>query len=334
MTNIFVTGGAGYIGGFTSRALVAAGHQVTVFDDLSAGNKAALPAGAKFVQGDIGDSDAVKNALASGDFDAAIHFAASIEAGESMVNPRRFYENNVFGSITFFNSLLDYAKNRDKPLPVVFSSTAATYGMPKSVPIPEDADKEPVNVYGQTKLVVEGALQAYSRAYGMRSISLRYFNACGADPSGEYGESHDPESHLIPNALKAAVEKRPMNVFGTDYDTPDGTCIRDYVHVADLASAHIAAVEALLGGAETNAYNVGLGSGFSVTEVLDVIEKVTGEPLQRNLMDKRAGDPAVLVADSSRLKNELGWTPRFTDLQEIVNTAWSWHNKHPHGYNA
>lgn len=334
MAKIFVTGGAGYIGGFTVRALLEAGHDVTAFDNLSAGHRAAVPAPATLIEGDTGNAEAVRSALATDEFDAAIHFAASIEAGESMVDPRRFYQNNVTGGINFIDTLLDSPRSDGSIIPLVFSSTAAVYGMPDQVPISEDAPKKPVNVYGETKLVVERVLDSYGNAYGLRSIVLRYFNACGADPGGAYGESHDPETHLIPNALRAAIGGTQMKVFGTDYDTPDGTCLRDYVHVIDLASAHVLAVEALVAGASSNAYNIGLGSGFSVSEVLDVADKVTGKAVERNVLPRRVGDPAVLVADSSRLKAELGWAPRFTDLESIVSSAWEWHRRHPTGYDA
>lgn len=332
MSKIFVTGGAGFIGSATVRTLVSEGNEVTVLDDLSAGFAASLPAGVKLIQGDIADTKLIKEILSSDSFDAVIHFAASIEAGESMIDPSRFYNNNVIGGIRLIDAIVESKKADGSLIPLVFSSTAAVYGMPEQSPIPEDAKKAPINVYGETKLAVELVLQAYSNAYGLCSISLRYFNACGADPSGEFGESHDPETHLIPNALKSAISGNPMNVFGTDYDTPDGTCIRDYIHIIDLASAHALAVAALIEGAGTNAYNIGLGSGFSVAEVLDVVDKVTDKKLVRNLHDRRAGDPAVLVADSSRLKADLGWTPQFTDLEEIVATAWQWHQKHPTGY--
>jgi UDP-glucose 4-epimerase len=331
MANILVTGGAGYIGGFTTRALSASGHTVTVFDDLSAGHTAAIPEGIRFIQGNTGDAEAIRKVLTQNPFDAIIHFAAFIEAGESMVEPRRFYANNVVGGINLLDAILDTAGNND-PIPLVFSSTAAVYGMPKEVPISESASKSPVNVYGDSKLALEHVMDAYDRAYGLRAIRLRYFNACGADPSGEYGESHANETHLIPNALKAANNGTPMHIFGTDYDTPDGTCIRDYVHVADLANAHILAVEALINGAPSNQYNVGLGSGFSVSQILDVVDKVTGKTIQRNLQSRRAGDPAVLVADSSRLQAELGWKPQYNDVETIVATAWEWHRNHPNGY--
>lgn len=333
MAKILVTGGAGYIGSMTVRSLIDAGHSVTVFDNLSSGHTQALPDSVPVVQGDIADGGKITDLIRSEGFEALVHFAAFIEAGESMTNPRRFYENNVVGGLRLANAVLDAADGESSnAIPIVFSSTAAVYGMPKSTPIAEAADKEPVNVYGETKLAVERVLQSYSNAYGLRSISLRYFNACGADPSGELGEDHSPESHLIPNALKAAIEERAMKIFGSDYETSDGTCVRDYIHVADLASAHVLAVEALLAGATTNVYNIGLGSGFTVLEVLDAIDSVTGVPLQREFLDRRPGDPAVLVADSSRLKSELGWSPRFTSLTDIVATAWEWHRKYPNGF--
>ncbi len=325
---IFVTGGAGYIGGFTVRKLLAAGYDVTVFDNLSAGHVEAVPQGASLVVGDLTDPLALKAALAAEPLVAVVHFAGAIEAGQSMTHPTRFYRNNVVASL----NLIDELVATGTPTPIVFSSTAAIYGNPERFPILETDAKEPVNVYGDTKLDFEKSLRAYDSAYGLRSISLRYFNACGADVNGEIGEAHRSETHLIPLALSALMNGQPIKVFGTDYDTEDGTCIRDYVHVEDLADAHVHAVAALIAGASSNAYNVGLGTGFSVAQVLDAIDRVTGQTVQREFHERRAGDPAALVADSSRLKQELGWSPNFTTLDAIVETAWKWHSSHPDGY--
>ncbi len=325
---LLVTGGAGYIGSHTVRQLAAAGHEVVVLDNLSAGHQAALPAGMTLVQADLTDFDAVKATLAAQQPDAVVHFAALIEVGESMMAPGRYYRNNVVGSLNLLQAIVETRK-----IPIVFSSTAAVYGDAETVPIPEDAPKAPTSVYGETKLMTEQMLAAFERAHGLRSVRLRYFNVCGALPGGAIGEDHPNKTHLIELALLTALGQRDhMTVFGTDYPTGDGTCVRDYIHVLDLADAHVLAVNALAGGAESTVYNVGLGHGFSVQQVLDAVDDVVGTPIKREIGARRAGDPPSLVADSARIRSELGWTPKFTDLREIIRTAWDWHRTHPHGF--
>jgi len=332
MSRILVTGGAGYIGSHTVRHLLAAGHAVVVIDDLSAGHRAAVPDGVPLAVADIADGPAVSGVLAEHRPEAVIHFAGSIEAGESMTDPRRFYANNVVGSLSLANALVD-AANGAEPVPVVFSSTAAVYGEPAVVPIREDSPKEPTNVYGETKLAFERILAAYDRAYGLRSVCLRYFNACGAGADGTIGADHRMKTHLLTVAMLTALGKREaVKVLGTDYPTPDGTGIRDYIHVDDLASAHVLALGSLFAGGSSTAYNVGVGQGFSVQEVLDAVDRVVGRPVRREYAPRRVGDPARLVADSSKIQRGLGWHPAHTDLDEIVASAWRWHSTHPDGY--
>ncbi|WP_221091506.1 UDP-glucose 4-epimerase GalE [Deinococcus aquaedulcis] len=326
---LMVVGGAGYIGSHTVRQLRRAGHDVTVFDNLSSGHAAALPDDVVLVQGDLLDGDAVKAALVAHQPDAVIHFAALIEVGESMRAPGRYYRNNVVGSLNLLQAIAETRK-----IPLVFSSTAAVYGTTDAVPIPEDAPLHPESVYGETKLMTERMIHAFHVAHGLPYTILRYFNVCGAAPEGDIGEAHQSKSHLIEMAaLTALGQREKMLIFGDDYPTPDGTCIRDYVHVQDLADAHVLAVEALARGERTaGTYNVGLGHGFSVKEVLDAFDAVAGTPLPRELAPRRAGDPPRLVADATRIRQDLGFTPRFTDLQEIVQTAWNWHKAHPHDF--
>jgi UDP-glucose 4-epimerase len=332
MARILVTGGAGYIGSHTLRHLLDAGHEPIVFDDLSAGHRAAVPANVPIVVANTADSVGLAAVIETHHPDAVIHFAGSIEAGESMTDPRRFYANNVVGALTVVDALVDAAKGKT-PIPVVFSSSAAVYGEPTVTPLSEDTPTEPTNVYGETKLVFERVLTAYDRAYGMRSASLRYFNACGAREDGTIGPDHRMKTHLLTLAMLTALGQRDsVHVMGTDYATPDGTCIRDYIHVDDLASAHVVALDALFSGAPTAAYNVGVGRGYSVFDVLDGVDRVIGRPLPRTLGPRRPGDPANLVADSSKIQTELGWRPRYLDFDAIVETAWRWHSTHPHGY--
>lgn len=333
MSKLLVTGGAGYIGSHTVRALRQAEHDVVVLDNFTSGHLAALPNGVAVVQADLLDAEAVRRALRDHQPDAVIHFAALIEVGQSMADPRRFYRNNLLGSLNLADALLDTRTANNTPVPVVFSSTAAVYGESDVIPIPEDAPKRPSSVYGETKLTFEHVLAAYDRAYGLPHMNLRYFNVSGALESGEIGEAHPNKTHLIELALLTALGQRSsMKIFGTDYPTPDGTCVRDYIHVVDLAQAHVLAVQALLDGAPSTAYNVGLGRGFSVKEVLDAADRVVGQPIPRELAPRRAGDPAFLVADSSRIQAELGWSPQYTDLERIIETAWRWHKSHPHGF--
>ena len=332
MGRILVTGGAGYIGSHTLRHLLAAGHEPVVLDDFSAGHRGAVPGHVPIVEASTVDSAAVSKALADHRPDAVIHFAGSIEAGESMTDPRRFYANNLTAGLALLDALVD-AAGGGTPVPVVFSSSAAIYGDPVTVPITEDAPTAPTNVYGETKLAFERVLAAYDRAYGMRSVALRYFNACGAAADGSIGPDHRMKTHLMTIAMLTALGQRDaVLVMGTDYPTPDGTGIRDYIHVDDLASAHVLAIDALSAGAPSTAYNVGVGRGFSVQEVLDAVDRVVGRPVPRRVAPRRAGDPAHLVADSSRIQAELGWAPHYTDLDAIAATAWRWHSSHPNGY--
>ena len=332
MTTVFVTGAAGYIGSHTTHQLLAAGMDVVAFDNLSSGHQGALPAEVPLVEGDLADGGAVAAALAAHRPDAVIHFAGSIEAGESMTDPRRFYANNLTNGLNLVDAMVDAAGD-GPPVPMVFSSSAAVYGEPDDTAVAEDAPTEPTNVYGETKLAFERVLAAYDGAYGLRSLSLRYFNACGAQAGGEIGADHRHKTHLVTLALLTALGQREaMSVFGTDYPTPDGTCVRDYIHVDDLASAHVLGVRALLEGAATTACNVGVGRGFSVTEVLDAVDRVTGGQLDRRLCPRRAGDPAALVADATRIGKTLGWAAAYTGLDDIIATAWAWHRTHPHGY--
>jgi UDP-glucose 4-epimerase len=328
MPCILVTGGAGYIGSHTVRHLLDAGFYVVVVDNLSTGHRAAVPAEVPLVELALGDAEGLRGVLRDHSPDAVIHFAGSIEAGESMTDPRRFYANNVVTSVNLVDAVVDTGV-----IPVVFSSSAAVYGEPGRSPVAETDRTEPTNVYGETKLAFERVLTAYDRAYGLRSISLRYFNACGARPDGSIGADHRNKTHLVTLAMLAALGQRDgIAVFGTDYPTPDGTCIRDYIHVDDLASAHVLALEALFAGAATTAYNVGVGSGFSVKEVLDSADRVTGVPVVRRLSPRREGDPSMLVADSSKIQRELGWIATYKDLDNIMTTAWLWHRTQPNGF--
>ncbi len=312
---VLVTGGAGYIGSHVVRALHRAGHDALVFDNLSRGFER-LVRGYKLVQGDIGDRGAVLHSVRG--CDAVMHFAAFALVGESVENPRLYYNNNVEKALVLLNASLEAGVRR-----FIFSSSCAVYGVPESMPITEDAPKDPVNPYGTTKLLLENALASYSRAFGLRYVALRYFNACGADENGECGELHDPETHLIPNALRAAAGEQPLQLFGSDYPTPDGTCIRDYIHVSDLADAHLAALEYLAGGGQSQALNLGTGRGTSNREIVAEVERVTGRCLPVDIAPRRPGDPPILFADPTRAANVLGWRAK-RDLTNITTTAWNW----------
>ncbi len=313
---VLVTGGAGYIGATTAAALLEAGHEVVVVDDLSRGHREAVPQDARFVEADITDPEVIDPVVAQGSFDACLHFAALIEAGESMQAPERFFRVNTGGSAVLLEALLRHGVGR-----FVLSSTAAVYGEPDEVPITEDAALEPSNAYGESKLLVERMLAWHHRIHGLKTASLRYFNAAGA-VTGR-GERHDPETHLIPLVLQVARGQREhIKIFGTDYPTPDGTCVRDYIHVADLADAHVLAVERL-DEHGTVTCNLGNGRGFSVREVVEAARRVTGHPIPADEVDRRAGDPAILIASSSRAEELLGWTPRHRDLDRIVADAWA-----------
>lgn len=324
---VLVTGGAGYIGSHTVRELSRRGYQIIVLDNLSKGHRASV-AGVEFVEGDTADGGLLRSLFQEREVRAVVHFAASSLVGESVLDPAAYYRNNVLGGI----SLLDAMASARVPY-LVFSSTAAVYGEPREVPIPEDHPAVPANPYGATKLALEGAMRWYGEAYGMKYAALRYFNAAGADPAGDIGEDHAPESHLIPLVLKAAMGLLPtLSVFGTDYPTPDGTCVRDYVHVNDLAEAHVLALDALAAGAPSGAYNLGNGNGYSVLEVIKAAEAVTGQRVPVEYGPRRPGDPATLVASSEKAKRDLGWQPGFADLAAIIGTAWEWHRKHPQGF--
>lgn len=322
--HILVTGGAGYIGGVVAEQLLAAGHRVTVFDSLVKGYRAAVPAGATFIQGDIRDRAALDAAMAAGRFDGLMHFAAFIEAGESMRDPGRYFENNVAGSLNLIEAATAHGISR-----IVFSSTAAVYAG-KDAPLTEADPLGPANAYGASKLMVEQILEWYARLKGVRYAALRYFNACGALPGR--GEAHHPETHLIPLVLQVALgQRRHVEIFGTDYPTPDGTCIRDYIHVADLGEAHLLAFEALAQHSKI-VCNLGNGAGYSVRQVIEVARRVTGHPLPAIERPRRPGDAPILVADAARARELLGWRPHIPDLEAIIASAWEWHRSHPHGY--
>jgi UDP-glucose-4-epimerase GalE len=325
---ILVTGGAGYIGSHTVRQLLAAGHDVTVFDNLEYGHRQAVPA-ERLVVGDLRDIDHVDHLLVVNRIEAVVHFAAFAYVGESVTNPARYYTNNLVYSL----QLLDRCR-RCGVQKFVFSSTCATYGVPGRVPITEDEKQLPVNPYGNTKLALERALADYAGAYPLGYCALRYFNAAGAAADGTIGEDHTPETHLIPLVLRAALGKRPhVEIYGTDYPTPDGTCVRDYIHVDDLAAAHILALGQLAPGSEL-VYNVGIGRGYSVREVIRTAEEVTGLKVPVKEGPRRAGDPPVLVAGAEKIRRELGWAPRYDNLKAILETAWRWQSGHPNGYDG
>ncbi len=325
---ILVVGGAGYIGSHTAHALVRAGWDVVVVDSLKTGFRAAVPETARFYKGDIRDAAFLNGVFEKERIDGVIHFAANSQVGESMTKPLKYYKNNMGGTMVLLESML--AHNVTK---LVFSSTAATYGEPERVPILETDRTEPTNCYGETKLSMEKMMRWVSGASDLRYVALRYFNACGAQPDGLIGEAHDPETHLIPLILQVPNGKREkIAIFGDDYATPDGTCIRDYIHVCDLAQAHILAMEYLLRGGGSNTMNLGNGVGFSVKEVIEEARRVTGHPIPAVVQPRRAGDPAQLVASSEKAKQVLGWKPEYDDLHTIIETAWKWHQAHPNGY--
>lgn len=325
---ILVLGGAGYIGSHTALELVKAGNEVVIADNLVTGYRKAIPEGAKFYEGDLRDSDFLDNLFHQEKIDAVIHFAAYSLVGESVTNPLKYYDNNLCGTKVLLEAMVK--NNVDK---IVFSSTAATYGEPENIPILETDRTCPTNPYGETKLAMEKMFKWTAEAHGLRYVSLRYFNACGADESGTIGEAHNPESHLIPLILQVPNGKREtISIYGTDYDTPDGTCIRDYIHVTDLAQAHILAVQYLNNGGESDIFNLGNGVGYSVREVIETARKVTGHPIPATESSRRAGDPARLVASSEKAKSVLGWKPVHDSLEEIIASAWNWHKNHPNGY--
>jgi UDP-glucose 4-epimerase len=323
---ILILGGAGYIGSHAVRLFLERGHDVSVYDNLSAGHRAAVPA-ERLLVGDLKETDRLDQALVERRIEAVVHFAAHCYVGESVTAPAKYYLNNVVTTLNLLERLRRHGIER-----FVFSSTAATYGMPERMPIAEETPQLPINPYGRTKLIVEWALRDYAAAYGWGFAALRYFNAAGARADGSIGEDHSPETHLIPLVIQAAQGLRPhIEVFGTDYPTPDGTCIRDYIHVDDLAEAHLLALEKLQPRQQMH-YNLGIGRGYSVREVILAVEEVTGKRVPIKEGPRRPGDPPVLVASSDKIRRELGWAPRYADLRAIVESAWNWHRAHPRGY--
>jgi UDP-glucose 4-epimerase len=321
---VLVVGGAGYIGSVTVDKLIAAEHDVVVLDNLVAGHADALNESAELARLDLRDENELHHLFAANSFQAVIHYGGYIQAGESVQQPGRYFANNVSGAITLLNAMVAFGVSR-----LVFSSSAAVYGEPQQIPIPEDHPINPVNAYGETKAAVERMLPWYERASGIQHVSLRYFNACGA--TEERGEDHRPETHLIPNVLQVALEQRPSaTLFGIDYPTRDGTCIRDYVHVEDLADAHLLALDYTQAG--SGAFNLGSGRGVTNREIIEAARHVTGHAIPVVEQPRRAGDPAELVASGERVRAELGWSPRYTDVEEIIRTAWAWHDARPSGY--
>jgi len=324
---VLVAGGAGYIGSHVALDLSRRGHEPVVLDNLAKGHRDAVVTG-KFISGDVGDKELVKRIVKEEKIEAVIHLCAYSLVGESVVEPAKYFQNNIANGLIFLEALRESGVKY-----FVFSSTAAVYGEPEQTPIPEDHPKNPTNPYGFSKLTFEGILKSFDQAYGMRFISLRYFNAAGADAEKEIGEDHNPETHLIPIVLQTALGVRPhLEIFGTDYPTPDGSCVRDYIHVNDLAQAHILAIEALAKGSSSTIYNLGNGQGYSNRQVIEVAEKVTGKHITVKEGPRRPGDPAILVASANRIKDELGWNPQYPQLEKIIETAWRWHQSHPQGY--
>ncbi|KAI8803900.1 hypothetical protein BJ742DRAFT_473555 [Cladochytrium replicatum] len=326
---VLVVGGAGYIGSHTVRELLDEGkHEIVVMDNLSKGHPESVPKGITFEKGDVHDSAFLDGLFTKHKIDAVMFFAASISVGDSVVDPLAYFENNVAGPINFLKAMQKYNVKF-----FIFSSTAALFGEPDRIPIGSDDNTHPVNPYGDSKLMVEQILRWCDEAFGLKFVCLRYFNACGAHPTGDIGEHHEPETHLIPIVLEVALGKRQkISVFGNDYPTEDGTCIRDYVHVCDLASAHIKALDYLEAGNPSNRFNLGSGAGYSVRQIIDAARKVTGHSIPEEVKLRRAGDPPVLVASSDKAEKDLGWVRRFQNVEDIVATAWNWHQKHPAGY--
>jgi UDP-glucose 4-epimerase len=326
--SILVLGGAGYIGSHTVYELIAAGREVVVADNLETGFRAAVHPQAKFYKADIRDRAAMDRIFSTEHIEGVIHFAANSQVGESMTAPLKYYDNNLSGTTVLLQSMVAHGVDK-----IVFSSTAATYGEPERVPILESDPTRPTNCYGDTKLAMERMMGWVSLAHGLNYVALRYFNACGAHPSGRIGEAHNPESHLVPVILQVPNGQRAsVNIFGDDYPTKDGTCVRDYIHVTDLSSAHVLALDYLLSGGCSDVFNLGNGVGFTVKEVIETARAVTGHPIPAEISLRRAGDPAQLVASSEKAKSVLGWKPRYESLDTIISTAWLWHKNHPGGY--
>jgi len=326
--SILVLGGAGYIGSHTVQALIEAGREVVVADNLSTGFRKAVPSKAHFYEADIRSRAELERVFDQEDIEGVIHFAASSQVGESMKDPLKYYDNNLVGTKVLLETMV--AHKVDK---IVFSSTAATYGEPESVPIRETDRTQPTNCYGETKLSMEKMMKWVSYAHGLKYVALRYFNACGAHPDAHIGEAHNPETHLIPLILQVPLGQREkIMIFGDDYPTPDGTCVRDYIHVCDLAQAHILALDYMLKGGGCDVFNLGNGVGFSVKEVVERARAVTGHPIPAEFAPRREGDPAQLIASSEKAKEVLGWKPQYDELDTIISTAWKWHQSHPHGF--
>lgn len=324
---ILVLGGAGYIGSHMVDRLVKQGKSVVVVDSLVTGFRPSIPPQVPFEQGDLRDAAFLNRVFETYAIQAVYHFAASSLVGESVSHPLKYYDNNVVGTLRLLECMHHHQVNH-----IVFSSTAAVYGEPETVPITESQRKAPTNTYGQTKLAVEDMLKWAGLAHGIKSVCLRYFNVAGAAISGQIGEAHNPETHLIPNVIKAAQGLKALTVFGNDYPTPDGTCIRDYIHVVDLVAAHEKAMQYLEQGGKSTVFNLGNGGGFSVKQIIDATEAVVGRAIPYEIKARRAGDPAVLVADATKAREVLGWVPQYTDVNAIIETAWRWHQSHPHGY--
>ena len=326
--SILVCGGAGYIGSHAVHQLVEKGEDVVIVDNLQTGHRDALNPKAKFYEGDIREAAVLDKIFTENKIEAVIHFAANSLVGESMEKPLKYFNNNVYGMQVLLEAMVRHHVDK-----IVFSSTAAVYGEPKKIPIMEDDETCPTNTYGESKLTMEKMMKWVSRADGIRYVSLRYFNAAGALEDGSIGEDHHPETHLIPLILQVPLGKRDhITIFGDDYATPDGTCLRDYIHVIDLADAHVLALEYLRKGGDSNIFNLGNGQGFSVKEMIEAAKEATGKDIKVEMGARRAGDPAQLIASSEKARNVLGWNPRYTDVKQVIGTAWNWHQKHPNGY--
>lgn len=325
---ILVCGGAGYIGSHAVRQLIDKGEEVIIVDNLETGHEDAIHPKAKFYKVDIRDEKSLNKVFEENKIDEVIHFAANSLVGESMTNPLKYFNNNVHGTEVLLKVMVAHDVNK-----IVFSSTAATYGEPKNIPILESDETNPTNAYGETKLCMEKMMKWADKAHGVKYISLRYFNVAGAHVSGEIGEDHNPETHLIPLILQVPLGKREfISIFGDDYETHDGTCIRDYIHVTDLADAHILAVHKLREGSESNIYNLGSGNGFTVKEMIEVARKVTEHEIPAKVCERRSGDPAKLVASSEKARRELGWNPKYENVEDMISSAWNWHKNHPNGF--
>lgn len=325
---LLIAGGSGYVGSSVVHELKKIGHEIVVFDNLRYGHKEALPAQVQLIEGDLLHKETLADVFETTEPEGVLHFASYTYIGESVEKPEKYFENNVVGSLNLLGTMKDYGVKK-----IIFSSSAGVYGQPKKIPITEDAPLSPESPYGETKLIVEKMLEWFDKAYGIKYISLRYFNAAGADLEFDIGEDHDPETHLIPLVMKVALGKMPeIEIFGDDYETPDGTCIRDYIHIKDLALAHILALDKLEKGGNSSVYNLGTGTGTSVKEIIEMTRAVSGKKINAKVADRRPGDPAKLVASYAKAKKELSWIPRRSNVKTIISDAWEWHSKHPEGY--